>query len=783
MIEQNFDSYFLSVLQSWATYLAPHVLPTTTILALSSYIYLAKLLLHIPRTGSKPASSPHSCDSRPLIVEYLIVLILTVVGMAVRLHKRESHPLWWDEFSSTWISESPLSVIFTTLANPQAPSGDVTPPLYFLLNHFWIGLLGPTESSQRFLTALFGTLAIPLTYLLASQLLNRRIGVLSALLTTLSPLHLYYSQQVRAYSLLLLLTISLMIAYRKLTAAHHPKKWWFIFTLTGILSMYTNFVTLWFVAGLCMDYTISTVSLLVRRHTSGIMIHAVRYLQRIAFVALCGAIALIGPYLLTDAHSPIRAALDPIWFLGLLLLIGATTVVALVLKLLDQSGSTIYPMKSAVFVLAAISTISVSIVPQLWITRVLEVLARQGGTPRPVSVHDMFATLGHHASANVIYPELGTERSFLSLWFYFLLIGLVGILNTNHRAGLLLITWITVPLILAVLWGNENIQLTRHLYPGGIAFTILVAVGLHELVMLLLNTTHHLCLAVLTWVTNKLQRLYRLASSVLGNTISTIVLVTLTIIVVGSRNILDLSYRDESSQLDDYRGVALSLLRDDSFCLAANDINMLKTVSWYVNLFDPASSRQCLGQGHHYYVTGADPRGEGMLADSASSEWVAANITDQFTFDAVRGFALYRFKGDTHTSKAMPISENTIDLDFRKYATWKTVSRADNTGWVRIHGGGFSLPPGGLRPLRKGILARSVFRIVNPSAPIGVAKMRLTADSHISGERSYISVALGRERVGVIQLATFDTRSIGRAYVYPDGKDRGEGLEGVGLPS
>src|SRR3954468_10132160 len=62
---------------------------------------------------------------------------------------------WIDEGLSVGISDRPLGAI------PHALREDGSPPLYYMLLHFWLGLGGRSESGVRALSLAFALLAIP----------------------------------------------------------------------------------------------------------------------------------------------------------------------------------------------------------------------------------------------------------------------------------------------------------------------------------------------------------------------------------------------------------------------------------------------------------------------------------------------------------------------------------------------------------------------------------------------------------------------------------------------
>lgn len=80
-------------------------------------------------------------------------------------------------------------------------------PLLYFLNRYLVSPFMPLdEFGLRLLPAIFGVLAIPVFYLVARRLVGSRAALFGALLLTLNPLHVYYSQFARYWSLVFLLS-------------------------------------------------------------------------------------------------------------------------------------------------------------------------------------------------------------------------------------------------------------------------------------------------------------------------------------------------------------------------------------------------------------------------------------------------------------------------------------------------------------------------------------------------------------------------------------------------
>lgn len=125
-----------------------------------------------------------------------VLLTLAGVALALRLFRLSVQSFWYDEAFSVYLAQMSLGEIAARTA------ADIQPPLYYALLHYWMGLAGASEFAVRYLSAFFGVLTVPLMYAAARRLWDRPTAVIAALLTLLSPLYLWYSQEARMYTLI-----------------------------------------------------------------------------------------------------------------------------------------------------------------------------------------------------------------------------------------------------------------------------------------------------------------------------------------------------------------------------------------------------------------------------------------------------------------------------------------------------------------------------------------------------------------------------------------------------
>lgn len=93
------------------------------------------------------------------------------------------------------------------IATAEVPGDRGTPPLYFLLLKGWCALFGTSELSLRFPSALLGTAAVVLIFLVGRELVSREVGGGSAILLALNPMHVAYSRDARFYPLFVVLVL------------------------------------------------------------------------------------------------------------------------------------------------------------------------------------------------------------------------------------------------------------------------------------------------------------------------------------------------------------------------------------------------------------------------------------------------------------------------------------------------------------------------------------------------------------------------------------------------
>jgi len=132
-----------------------------------------------------------------------LVVAVILVGAMLRLYGLKIQSLWCDELAS-WDYGHWSSV---TEVMSKAVKQDLHPPGYHLLMHWIIMYWGDSEVMLRLPSVLAGILVIPAMYLLGKRIYGKSEGLIAAGLVAVTWAPVYYSQEARPYSLILLLTV------------------------------------------------------------------------------------------------------------------------------------------------------------------------------------------------------------------------------------------------------------------------------------------------------------------------------------------------------------------------------------------------------------------------------------------------------------------------------------------------------------------------------------------------------------------------------------------------
>lgn len=163
------------------------------------------------------------------------LILIIIFGFLLRiwfLDKPEG--FWYDEYLSWQISSQPdLWLFFQNMVR------NCHTPLYYLYLKLWMFLFNDTDTILRYSSVIPSTLSIAVMYFVGRTMKNNKLGYLCAITTTISSFLIYFSQELRPYSLLFLFT-SLSLLYTIKVLKNINKKDLILFFIFNVLIVLTH---------------------------------------------------------------------------------------------------------------------------------------------------------------------------------------------------------------------------------------------------------------------------------------------------------------------------------------------------------------------------------------------------------------------------------------------------------------------------------------------------------------------------------------------------------------
>lgn len=173
------------------------------------------------------------------------LFVLTLMGAFLRFYHLDYNSLWLDEAATlNFARQSPADIWQITAG------GEFNPPLFYWIEHFML-IVGDSEFVLRFVPALFGVMTIPLIYALGKELVDRSTGLIAAILLTFSPMHVFYSQDARAYTISVFFVILAALFYIKAMELEDYRLW-MLFGIAAAVSFWLHFYTILAIAAILM---------------------------------------------------------------------------------------------------------------------------------------------------------------------------------------------------------------------------------------------------------------------------------------------------------------------------------------------------------------------------------------------------------------------------------------------------------------------------------------------------------------------------------------------------
>lgn len=256
----------------------------------------------------------------------IAALAVTALAFFLRVYRLGDKNVWWDEGWTVWLARHDFAWIALRTAS------DEHPPLHYWLMNVWQTVFGADAFTGRFLSLTFGVLLIALVYRIGRDMGGARLGLLAALFLTFARFNVWWSQDIKNY------TLSAFFAWASVWSAwqlsqsptNGARRTWFYvsgYAVTAALSLYAHYLGALIV--LASNLFIGIVLLTRwRRGESGAPLLARWGVAQI--VALCLFLPWLVVYLQNGATWSAAPAFDLSLFLQLaatVLTLGVTTFI------------------------------------------------------------------------------------------------------------------------------------------------------------------------------------------------------------------------------------------------------------------------------------------------------------------------------------------------------------------------------------------------------------------------------------------------------------------------
>ena len=147
------------------------------------------------------------------IYDRFLLTGILVLSLLLRLFRLESRAIWYDEA---------LDVIQAAKSIPEI-FHDVPTPLHYLFVHFFLNF-GKNTVSLGLPSVVFGVLSVYMIFKIGNKFINKTVGLISAFLLAISPMHIEFSQQILHYSYFIFFSLWSIYMYLEFVTALRTHK-------------------------------------------------------------------------------------------------------------------------------------------------------------------------------------------------------------------------------------------------------------------------------------------------------------------------------------------------------------------------------------------------------------------------------------------------------------------------------------------------------------------------------------------------------------------------------
>jgi hypothetical protein len=175
--------------------------------------------------------------------ELQVLAGIVALAAIARFATLDEQSFWYDEAVTVGLLEMGFGDMLDRI-----PDSESTPPLYYAVAWLWAKLFGTGEIGLRSLSALLGTAFVPVAYLIGARAASARVGLVAAALAALNPVLVWYSQEARVYSLLVLVSGVSFLFFVKLLTGDPRRRTLVLWAVVSAVALATHYFAAFLIA-------------------------------------------------------------------------------------------------------------------------------------------------------------------------------------------------------------------------------------------------------------------------------------------------------------------------------------------------------------------------------------------------------------------------------------------------------------------------------------------------------------------------------------------------------
>lgn len=165
----------------------------------------------------------------------IIILSIYALVLLLRVYNLEQKNLWFDEIFSWHLSQKTFAGIINGTA------GDIHPPLFYFMLKLWSTLFGESVFALRMLSVICSLIASVVFFNILNLITQERYAILFGMfMYAISPVNIYYSQEVRMLNLNLLFAL-LSVYYFLKNREQYSQIYSVLYILFTVAAIYTHY--------------------------------------------------------------------------------------------------------------------------------------------------------------------------------------------------------------------------------------------------------------------------------------------------------------------------------------------------------------------------------------------------------------------------------------------------------------------------------------------------------------------------------------------------------------